>query len=107
MLTVECAFRLTPSGVEFRLDDDPPEDEMCELHVIVNVANVHGPERDIGAGITWDSGVWCIDFRAPGEPWRLLDYAAARTARTFLETHCRADLDEAEREAALETYYGS
>lgn len=107
MFTVECAFRLTPSGIEFRLDDDPPEDEMCELRGEFGFNEFHAPEFDVGIGITYDAQLETIEFRAIGEPWRVLDRDAAATARAFLETHCRDPLDEAEREAALETYYGS
>jgi len=107
MFTVECAFRLRPSGVEFRLDDDPPEDEMCELRVNFRFYQFHAPERDVGAGLTWDSNLEKIEFRAPGEPWRELYQFPYNAARAFLKIHCREALDEAEREAALETYYGS
>ena len=105
-LTIECAFRLAPSGVEFRLDDDPPEDEMCELQVFFGFRNIYAPERDSGSGVTWDTSVILINFRALGEPWRSLT-DDERAARTFLETHCHKAMDEAEREAALESYYGS
>ena len=105
--TVECAFRLRPEGVEFRLDDDPPEDEMCELRVSFEFLRFHKPERDIGAWLTWNACLKAIEFRSPSEPWRSLDEFTSAVASTFLETHCREALDEAEREAALESYYGS
>jgi hypothetical protein len=105
-LTVKCACRITPSGVEFRLDDDPPEDEMCELRVNFDFTQFYPPERDVGAGITWNAGPKVVELQAPLGPWRPLDRMIADAARNFLETHCRADLDEAEREAALEIYYG-
>jgi hypothetical protein len=102
MFTVECAFHLTPSGVEFRLDDDPPEDEMCELRGDFHFLDFYPSKRDLD----WDARIDAIQFRALGEPWRHLHGCPFDIARNFLEKHCRADLDEAEREAALETYYG-
>lgn len=104
-ITIECAFRPTPFGALFRLDDDPPEDEMCELRVRFDFREFYPPERDNGSGLTWDGGV-VIEFRALGEEWRALNALHAAIASLFLEKHCREHLDEAEREAALETYYG-
>lgn len=106
MLTVECAFRTTPTGIEFRLDDDPPEDDMCELRVSFDFLEFYPTERDVGADLGWDSRIGRIEFRALGEPWRVLSAPRAIVASIFLEKHCREALDEAEREAALETYYG-
>ncbi len=105
MFTVECAFRITPTGLELRLDDDPPEDEMCELGGIFRIIETYGPERDVGAGVTWDSKLE-IGFRALGEQWRPLKGHDELVAQLFLGAHCRPALDEAEREAALEIYYG-
>jgi len=105
-MLVECAFRLSPNGVEFRLDDDAPEDEMCELRVSFRIIETYGPERSVGAGVTWNSKIECIEFRALGEPWRPLDAPHAVAASIFLEKHCQEAMDEAEREAALEAYYG-
>jgi hypothetical protein len=106
MFTVECAFRLTSSGIEFRVDDDPPEDEMCELRILFEFEGFHAPERDNGSGLTWNDCRKAIEFRSLGEQWHGLTWAKCKAARIFLETHCRDALDEAEREAALETYYG-
>ena len=104
--TVECAFRLTPAGLDLRIDDDPPEAEMCELRVSFDFLKFYPAERDVGADLGWDSRIGSIEFRALGEPWRPLPSWTAVAASIFLEKHCREALDEAEREAALETYYG-
>jgi hypothetical protein len=104
--TVECAFRCTLTGVVFRLDNDPPENEMCELRVSFDFQKFHAPERDVGMDITWNCA-WAIEFRALGESWRILPAWTAAAALIFLEKHHYERICEAEREAALETYYGS
>jgi hypothetical protein len=104
--TVECAFRLTPSGVEFRLDDEAPENEICKLRGEFVINEVYAPEADVGVGITWDARLETIEIRAIGSDWRPLDWSDFKTARVFLDAHCREVLDRAERETALEVYYG-
>jgi len=124
MPTFECAFERTQAGIVFLPSDAVAEDHplRCELRVTFTIASVYGPERDVGAGITWDGDIDTIEWMTWGNDpvtdttvrhcvhknhdWRYLEGETYEAAKSFLLRYHGDALWQHGDERAEEVFYG-
>jgi hypothetical protein len=85
----DCAFRRYDGGIRFIREErfNEAKDELCELKVIFNVADIYPPEKDTGAGFDWNGDIAEIrmrGFTGDWRRWRVLRGDEFDTAQAFL-----------------------
>lgn len=120
--TCECAFERTQARIVFLPSDAVAEDHplRCELRVTFTIADIYGPERDVGAGVTWDGDIDTIEWLTCGDDpatdtttrlhkhthdWRYLEAETYQAAKSFLLRHYGDALWQRADEQAEEMFY--